>query len=403
MVERKEYFNTLLGYKDKKIIKVITGIRRCGKSTLLLMFQEYLLKSGIDETQIVSINFEDYDYERLRNPTELHLYIKSKLIPDKMVYIFLDEIQNVDDFQRVVDSLFLRDNVDIYLTGSNAYMLSGDLATLLSGRTIKIDMLPLSFSEFARARQNETNMSVDELYLEYLETSSFPFALTLANDTKQIKDYLRSIYDTVIVNDVISRKSITDVMMLESVLRFLMDNIGSQLSTKKISDSMTSAGRRINVRTVESYVSSFIESYIIYQAKRYDIKGRQYLKTLEKYYIVDIGLRNAMLGARQRNSGHILENVVYLELIRRGYDVYIGKIEDTEVDFVCVHAMGIIYIQVAASVRDEKTLARELRPLEKIDDHYPKYIMTLDRDPIADYNGIKRINALDYLLRKIEI
>lgn len=403
MIERKEYFNKLLGYKDKKIIKVITGIRRCGKSTLLQMFQEYLLKSGIDEERIVSINFEDYDYERLRNPTELHRYIKSKLIPDKMVYIFLDEIQNVDDFQRVVDSLLLRENVDIYLTGSNAYMLSGDLATLLSGRYIKIDMLPLSFFEFASAGQSESNMSVDELYLEYLETSSFPFALTLAKDNKQIKDYLRSVYDTVIVKDVISRKSIADIMMLESVLRFLMDNIGSQLSTKKISDSMTSDGRRINVRTVESYVSSFVESYIIYEAKRYDIKGRQYLKTLEKYYIVDIGLRNAMLGARQRDTGHILENVVYLELIRRGYDVYIGKIEDVEVDFVCEHEMGIIYIQVAASVRDEKTLARELKPLEKIDDHYPKYIMTLDRDPIADYEGIKRINALDYLLHKIDI
>ncbi len=403
MIARKEYFNKLLGYKDKKIIKVITGIRRCGKSTLLLMFQEYLLKSGIDEKQIVSINFEDYDYERLRNPKELHSYIKSKLIPDKMVYIFLDEVQNVDDFQRVVDSLLLRENVDIYLTGSNAYMLSGELATLLSGRYIKIDMLPLSFTEFASARQNEGNMSADELYLEYLETSSFPFALTLAKDIKQIKDYLRSIYDTIVVKDVISRKSIADIMMLESVLRFLMDNIGSQLSTKKISDSMTSDGRRINVRTVESYVSSFVESYIVYEAKRYDIKGRQYLKTLEKYYIIDIGLRNAMLGARRRDTGHILENVVYLELIRRGYDVYIGKIDDVEVDFVCEHETGIKYIQVAASVRDEKTLARELRPLEKIDDHYPKYIMTLDRDPIADYNGIKRINALDYLLHKIDI
>ena len=403
MISRKEYFNKLLGYKDKKIIKVITGIRRCGKSTLLLMFQEHLLKSGIDEEQIVSINFEDYDYERLRNPKELHSYIKSKLIPDKMVYIFLDEVQNVDDFQRVVDSLLLRDNVDIYLTGSNAYMLSGELATLLSGRYIKIDMLPLSFTEFASARQNESNLSVDELYLEYLETSSFPFALTLAKDIKQIKDYLRSIYDTIIVKDVISRKSIADIMMLESVLRFLMDNIGSQLSTKKISDSMTSDGRRINVRTVESYVSSFVESYVVYEAKRYDIKGRQYLKTLEKYYIVDIGLRNTMLGDRRRDTGHILENVVYLELIRRGYDVYIGKIEDVEVDFVCEHETGIKYIQVAASVRDEKTLARELRPLEKIDDHYPKYIMTLDRDPIADYNGIKRINVLDYLLHKIDI
>ena len=282
-------------------------------------------------------------------------------------------------------------------------MLSGELATLLSGRYIKIDMLPLSFSEFASARQNERNMSVDDLYLDYLETGSFPFALTLDKDSKQVKDYLRSIYDTIVVKDIISRKSIADVMMLESVLRFLMDNIGSQLSTKKISDSMASDGRKINVRTVESYVSSFIESYVVYQAKRYDIKGRQYLKTLEKYYVIDIGLRNTMLGSRRRDTGHILENVVYLELIRREYDVYIGKIEDVEVDFVCENETEIKYIQVAASVRDEKTLARELRPLEKIDDHYSKYIMTLDRDPIADYSGIKRINALDFLLHKIDI
>lgn len=403
MVERKEYFNKLLGYKDKKIIKVITGVRRCGKSTLLQMFQDHLLGSGIDEDQILSINFEDCDYDYLRNPQELHNYIKGKLIPDKTVYIFLDEIQNVDKFQRVVDSLFLRNNVDIYLTGSNAYMLSGELATLLSGRYIKIDMLPLSFSEFVSARLNSGNMSVDELYLEYLETSSFPFTLSLINDIKQIKDYLRSIYDTIVVKDIINRKSIADIMMLESVLRFLMDNIGSQLSTKKICDSMTSNGRRINFRTVESYVTSFIDSYIVYEAKRFDIKGRQYLKTLEKYYVVDIGLRNTMSGARQKDTGHILENVIYLELIRRGYDVYIGKIEDVEVDFVCEHETGFKYIQVAASVRDENTLARELRSLDKIDDHYPKYIMTLDRDPIADYKGIKRINAIDYLLHKIDI
>jgi predicted AAA+ superfamily ATPase len=403
MIARREYFDKLLGYKDKKIIKVITGVRRCGKSTLLQMFQEYLLKNGIDQEQIISLNFEDYDHEKLRNPKELHSYIKSNLIPDKMVYIFLDEIQNVDDFQRVIDSLFLKDYVDIYITGSNAYMLSGELATLLSGRYIKIEMLPLSFAEFTSAKSNEKYMNDDDLYLEYLETSSFPFALTLYKDVKQIKDYLRSIYDTIVVKDVVSRKSIADIMMLESILRFLMDNIGSQLSTKKISDSMISEGRQINVRTVESYVSSFVESYIVYEAKRYDIKGRQYLKTLEKYYIVDIGLRNTMLGARQRDAGHILENIIYLELIRRGYDVYIGKIDNVEVDFVCKHEAGIIYIQAAASVRDEKTLSRELRPLQKIDDHYPKYIMTLDRDPIADYDGIKRINALDYLLNKIEI
>lgn len=401
MVERKEYFDRLIGYKDKKIIKVITGIRRCGKSTLLNMYQKYLLKNGINNCQIISINFEDYEFDELKDPKELYQYIKSRLIPNKMVYIFLDEIQNVQYFQKVVDSLFIKDNIDIYLTGSNAYMLSGELATLLSGRYIKIEMLPLSFSEYVIAKKSEK--STDESYLEYIETSSFPYTLNLEKENRQIKEYLTSIYDSVILKDVISRKKISDVMMLESVIRFLMDNIGNQLSTKKISDTMTSSGRKINVRTVESYISAFMESYIVYEAKRYDIKGKQYLKTLEKYYIVDIGLRNAMLGNAGKDVGHVLENVIYLELIRRGYEVYIGKVDEVEVDFVCRDEIGLKYIQVAASVRDENTLTRELRPLQKIADHYPKCIMTLDRDPIADYDGIKRINALDYLLHKIEI
>lgn len=359
------------------------------------------MKNGVDNCQIISINFEDYEFDELKDPKELYKYIKSRLIPNKMVYIFLDEIQNVQYFQKVVDSLFIKDNIDIYLTGSNAYMLSGELATLLSGRYIKIEMLPLSFSEYVMAKKNEKN--IDESYLEYIETSSFPYTLNLEKENRQIKEYLTSIYDSVILKDVISRKKISDVMMLESVIRFLMDNIGNQLSTKKISDTMTSSGRKINVRTVESYISAFMESYIVYEAKRYDIKGKQYLKTLEKYYIVDIGLRNAMIGNAGKDVGHVLENVIYLELIRRGYEVYIGKVDEVEVNFVCRDEIGLKYIQVAASVRDENTLTRELRPLQKIADHYPKCIMTLDRDPIADYNGIKRINALDYLLHKIEI
>lgn len=398
---KEEYFDKLIGYKDKRIIKVITGIRRCGKSTLLQLFQAHLLKTGIEEKQIVAINFEDYEFDYLKDPKELYKYIKERLLPDKLVYLFLDEIQNVREFQKVVDSLFLKDNIDIYLTGSNAYMLSGELATLLSGRYVKIEMLPLSFSEFVAAKGQ--GRSLDENYLEYIETSSFPYALNLDKETRQIKDYLSSIYDTIILKDVISRKKVSDVMMLESVIRFLMDNIGNQLSTKKISDTMTSNGRSINVRTVESYVAAFMDAYIVYQAKRYDIKGKQYLKTQEKYYIVDIGLRNTMLGNLGKDIGHILENVIYLELIRRGYDVYIGKVDEVEVDFVIKDEQGTKYIQVAASVRDENTLGRELKPLQKIQDHYPKCIMTLDRDPIADYEGIRRINALDYLTHRVEI
>lgn len=400
-IMREEYFQRLVGYKDKKIIKVITGVRRCGKSTLLKMYKDYLLENSVTAEQIIDINFEDFDYEDLLDAKALYAYIKERIVPDKMTYLILDEIQNVKDFQKVVDSLFLKDNIDIYITGSNSYMLSGELATLLSGRYIKIEMLPFSFYEFVKANQMEDNP--ERAYQQYVESGSFPYVSHLEKEKHQIYDYLKSIYDTIILKDVIGRKKITDVMMLESVIRFLADNIGNQLSTKKISDTMTSNGRSINVRTVESYLSAFMDSYIIYQAKRFDIKGKQYLKTLEKYYMVDIGLRNAMLGSKSNaDVGHILENVIYLELIRRGYEVYIGKVDNVEVDFVARYEKGVKYIQVSASVRDENTLQRELRPLQKIADNYPKCIMTLDIDPEADYEGIRRINALDYLMHRVE-
>ena len=399
MIRRQEYFEKLAGYQDKIIIKVVSGIRRCGKSTLLRMFQEYLREQGVPGEQIIAVNFEDFEFDELREAKALYRYLKERLVEGRMTYIFLDEIQNVNEFQRVVDSLFLKENVDIYMTGSNAYLLSGELATLLTGRYVKIEMLPLSFYEYVSAQGADDG--AEEAYRRYVESSSFPYVLNL--EQEQVRDYLSGIYDSIVVKDIISRKKIDDVMMLESVIRFLLDNLGSQLSTKKISDTMTSNGRKINVRTVESYVSSLMESYIIYQAKRYDIKGRQYLKTLEKYYVVDVGLRNTMLGQAGRDAGHILENIVYLELIRRGYEVCVGKMGDVEIDFVARDETGRKYIQVAATVRDEKTLERELRPLQKIQDNYPKCILTLDMDPAADYEGIRKINALDYLLHKVEI
>lgn len=396
---RQEYFQKLLSWKDKKMIKVVTGIRRCGKSTLLKMFRDYLLGHGIGEDQIISINFEDYEYEELWEPKALYQYIKERLQTEKKMYLFLDEIQNVKDFQRVVDSFFLRDNIDIYITGSNSYMLSGELATVLTGRYIQIEMLPFSFAEYVQMHGMEEGAG--EAYRRYIETSSFPFVSNIMFEPAQIQDYLRSIYDTIILKDIIGRKKITDVMMLESVVRFLADNIGNPLSTKKISDTMAFNGRHINVKTVESYISAFMESYIVYQAKRYEVKGKQYLKTLEKYYMADIGLRRAMLGnSGQADTGHILENVIYLELLRRGYRVYVGKVDNLEVDFVAMNEKGLRYIQVAATVREQTVLERELKPLQKITDNYPKCILTLDMDPVADYDGIRRFNALDYLLGK---
>ena len=399
-VERKEYLDKLIALKDKNIIKVITGVRRCGKSTLMEIFQDYLKAQGIEEERIIAINLEDYDFFELRQPAKLHSYIKERLSKDKMTYVFIDEIQHCESFPDVVDSLYIKKNVDLYLTGSNAYMLSSEIATLISGRHIEIPMLPLSFKEYVSSTGGENDLS--RKYLSYIENSSFPYALELEGQTKEIKDYLEGIYNTIVVKDISNRKKVQDIMMLEGVARFVFDNIGNPLSTKKIADTMTSDGRKIDVKTVEKYLAGLLESFILYQAKRYNIKGKQYLKTLEKYYVVDIGLRYMLLGTRGTEVGHILENVIYLELLRRGYEVYVGKVDDLEVDFVAMEQKRTIYFQVAATVRDEATLKRELNPLQKISDHYQKFILTLDEDPEADYEGIRRVNALDWLMGKIQ-
>lgn len=299
----------------------------------------------------------------------------------------------------MVDSLFLKKNVDIYVTGSNAYMLSSEIATLISGRYVQIEMLPLSFKEYVTSTGSETDLS--RKYVDYLQNSSFPYALAFAGKQKEIHEYLDGVFNTIVVKDISLRKKITDPMMLKSILRFLFDNIGNPLSSKKIADTMTSAGRKIDTKTVEKYLSAFMESYVIYQATRYNIKGKQYLKTLEKYYVVDIGMRYMLLGSRNMDTGHILENVIYLELLRRGYDVYVGKVDNLEVDFVATNTRGTTYFQVSATVRDKNTLARELRPLQNINDHYPKYILTLDDDPETDFDGIRKINALNWLMGNV--
>lgn len=396
MIERTEYLNRLLRWKDKHVIKVITGIRRCGKSTLLELYEEHLIGNGVKPEQIVAVNLEDFAFEELREPKALHAYVMERVSQTEKTYVFLDEIQMVKDFQRVVDSLFIKKDIDLYITGSNAYMLSGELATLLSGRYVTIEMLPLSFAEYVSWTGSRSDLS--RKYLRYLETSSFPYATELEDNGKAVEEYLQGIYSTVVLKDVMGRLRHADPMMLESLLRFVFNSIGSQLSTKKIADTLTSMGRKIDTRTVERYLAAFLDSYILYRARRYDVKGKQHLKTLEKYYVVDIGLRYMLLGRKQLDTGHILENVVYLELLRRGYDVYIGKVDTMEVDFVAVDTSGTTYFQVAASVRDEATLTRELRALQKINDHYPKFILTLDEDPDTDYDGIKRINALNWLL-----
>lgn len=388
----------MIKLKDKKIIKVVTGIRRCGKSTLFSLYKEYLLKNGVKEKQIISMNFENPSDMKYDNWRDLYDFIDNKLLKDKMNYIFLDEIQIVPDFEKVVDGLFIKDNVDLYITGSNSYMLSGELATYLTGRYMQVHMLPLSFDEYKKAMNEENELKE---YQNYIENGGFPYLINLNKDKELIRNYLDGIYNTVLMKDVITRNNIKDIMILESVVKFVFDNIGQLVSTKKISDTLSSNGRKNSVNTIESYLSSLIDSYIIYKVSRYDIKGKEYLKTGDKYYVCDLGLRNYLLG-EIKDVGSILENVIFLELKRRGYEIYIGKNDDKEIDFVVKNEDGIKYIQVALSVREEKTLKRELLALESIKDYYPRYIITLDYDNVS-YNGIKQINAIDFLLGRVDL
>lgn len=397
MIQRKEYINQLIRFKDKDLIKVVTGIRRCGKSTLFDLYIEYLLKNGVEENQIIRLNLEDPIYYELDSYLKLYNYVKEKLLPNKKNYVFLDEVQTVPEFQKAVDGLYIQKNVDVYITGSNAYLLSGELATLLSGRYIEIKMLPLSFKEFVDA--NPENKNIDRLYKKYISFGSFPYILNF-EDIDDADKYIKNIYDSIVLKDIVARKKFPDFQMLQSVINFMLDNVGNLCSTNKIADTMTSYGRSISVHTVENYITSLLESFILYKTTRYDIKGKQYLKTGDKYYVADPGIRYFLLGRKEGNTGHILENVVYLELLRRGYEVYVGKVDEYEVDFVAINSKGIEYYQVSETVRENTTLERELKPLDSIRDHNPKFLLTMDIDPETSYNGIRKINVLDWLLDK---
>lgn len=395
MIERNEYLEALKNWKDKDLIKVITGIRRCGKSTLFELFINYLKQIGVKEDHIISLNLESPEYN-FNDYMELYNYVNDKIKDNDMYYVFLDEVQVVDKFEKAVDGLYIKKNVDEYITGSNAYLFSGELATFLSGRYIEFKMFPLSFKEYADYYKQEGD---EKLYLKYVNNSSMPYALKLDNQD-EVDKYLDSIYNTIIVKDIATRKKIADTGILRSVSEFMFSSVGSILSVKKIADTLTSSGRSISVHTVESYLDSLVESFIFNKVSRYDIKGKQYLQSGEKYYATDVTMRYALLGRKNVDLGHILENIVYLELIRRGYKVYIGKSGDKKIDFVAENSKGIRYFQVAYTVRDKNTLERELSALESINDHYPKFILTMDIDPEVDYNGIRKMNVLDWLLDK---
>lgn len=393
MVQRKQYLNKLIKARNKQIIKVVTGVRRCGKSTLLQQFQAYLRQQGVEDKQIISLNFERLENEPLLEYHALYEYIRQRLVPGQMTYIFLDEIQAVPEFQKAVDSLFVLEHTDLYITGSNAHMLSGDLATLLSGRYMEIQMLPLSFEEYLELAGGDRR----DVWNRYFVNGAFPYTARIEEEEVR-RDYLQGIYHTVLLKDIVERKRIQDVSLLESVIRFLFDNVGNIVSSKKIADSLTSFGRKTTSATVENYIHALEEAFILYRAGRYDIKGKQYLKSLEKYYLVDQGLRSLVSGRKGGDVGHILENIVYLELRRRGYQVSVGKVGSQEIDFVAEKGDERVYYQVSASILDANTYQREIAPLKAVNDHYPKYIVTLDEVPMGE-EGIRQINAMEFLLQ----
>ena len=400
LIERTEYLEELIRWKDQDLIKVITGIRRCGKSTLFELFIDYLKNNNVSEDQIININLEDVDYH-FENYKNLYDYIKSKIDSKRKYYVFLDEVQNVSEFQKAVDSLYIKKNIDVYITGSNAYLLSGELATLLSGRYVEIKMLPLSFKEYVTAFDGK-NYQYQSLFLDYMRNGGMPGNISiLKSNPNDLDKYLDGIFSTIVYKDIMARNNIKDKMLLESILKFIFDSIGSPISTKKISDTLTSKGMNTSNHTVENYITAFVESFLIYKAERFDVKGKSLLARDYKYYAVDQGLRSYLLGKKaDSDMGHILENIVYLELLRRGYKVYVGKVDELKVDFVAENREGLKYFQVALTVRDEKVLQRELKPLQKTGDHYPKYLLTLDIDLEADYEGITKINIVDWLLNK---
>ena len=394
LIERKMYLDQLAMWREEEMIKVVTGVRRCGKSTLFELYIERLKAGGVADEQIVSVNLEDEDFSGLLDYKNLHEYMKSHIVPGKWTYVFIDEVQNCKDYERAISSLFLKHNLDIYITGSNAYMLSGELATKLAARYIEIDMLPFSFAEYGEAVKTADKR---ERFAQYMDFGAFPYAARFLDNARAHSQYLEGIYNTVLVKDVMTRKKLNDITLVKSIASFLSGNVGSPVSAKKIADTLTSNGRPTGVATVETYLEALTDSYLFYKVQRYDIKGKMHLSSESKYYICDTGLRNMILGTTNRDIGHQIENIVYLELLRRGYTVNIGKSgRGTEVDFVAVRDRQTEYYQVSATVLDESVLERELAPLKQINDNYPKHLITLD-DYTGDHSGIQQLNLINWL------
>lgn len=408
MIIRHNYLEQLIKWKDENIIKVITGIRRCGKSTLLLQYRDWLQQQGVSEEQIIYLNFEDLAYEDLCDYKKLYQYIMGRVSKNQRAYLLFDEIQRVQDFERAVNSLSLQKNIDIYLTGSNAFILSGELATYLSGRYVEISILPFSFAEYAEIASGEDK---EKLFAGYLEFGGFPYvaAFVKGEEKSKISMYFEGIYNTILIKDIEERQSrkekenmrkVTDIALLKNIAKFMASSVGNPLSVKSITDYINSTGRKVSQNTIADYLEVLTEAFVFYSVERFDIQGKQLLKSSPKYYMVDLGLRRFLVARKDYDLGFSLENVIYFELLRRGYSVNIGKFGKQEVDFVCQKDNKLAYFQVTASMLDEKTFEREISPLKAIKDNYPKIILTLDKVNLGNYEGIEVINALDWLLEK---
>lgn len=429
--KRDLYLNKIIAFQDTEPVKVVTGIRRCGKSSLLKLMTLHLKETGITDDQILEMNFESYAYKNMTSDS-FYEYVKQHIVPNKRMYFFFDEVQRVPDWEDAVNSFRVDFNCDIYVTGSNAYMLSSEYATYLSGRCVEIKMLPLSFSEFITFHNFEIremksalggtrkqvfdkageHYELREVFDAYMRFGGMPGIADIGLDQEKALVLLEGIYSTVIMRDILERESrrgqkkITDPVLLKKIIMFLADNIGSNISVSSIGNTLVNEGLLENgkrkgtpsVHTVQAYVNALLESYFFYDIKRFDIKGKEYLRTLGKYYIVDIGLRNYLLGFRDRDSGHAIENIVYFELIRRGYDVSIGKVGNFEVDFIATKADNKLYVQVTESMTSEDVRSRELAPLKKISDNYEKIVLSLNTGIDSSYDGIKSINLIDWLI-----
>lgn len=399
MNKRDHYLQQLIRFKDKPLIKVITGIRRCGKSTLLALYENYLMGEGVLQEQIIWMNFESFEFNEIQDYKAFYQYIQQRIINrNERYYLLLDEVQQVPSWEKVVNALMVDAQVDIYITGSNAYLLSSELSTLLSGRYVEIKMQPLAFIEYLEFAEQKERKSIQEEFSTYLKYGGLPIVMALRDSQETVSPFLEGIVNTVLIKDVIERNGVRDAALLDAILRFLASNIGNMVSTKKISDYLNSNGRKTTSDTIDSYLRMLENAFIIYKASRFDLKGKMHLKTLEKYYMVDLGIRNHLMGFRNTDYGHALENLIFMELKRRGFEVAIGKIGSFEVDFIATREDEIAYYQVSATIMEEATRERELRPFRAISDNYPKYILTMDQTPFTDYEGVQVKNIVDFLL-----